>query len=111
MFFSTLFVTISVATLQACGLSIPRDGGRLYDVPTISCTPLDGFPRPLIIQSTAVAERNGLSTLPGQGVPVALVDDTLTQAYTSGMFTFQTCSSTFMNLTTTSDGTTNVYYG
>ncbi|PVF96993.1 hypothetical protein CPB86DRAFT_874435 [Serendipita vermifera] len=111
MLFSTLFVSISLATLQACGLSIPRDGGRLYDVGVISCTPLDGFPRPLLIKSTTSTEQDGQSTVPGQGVPVALVDNVLTQSYSAGSFTFQNCTSTFMNLTPSTDGTKSVYYG
>jgi hypothetical protein len=111
MTLSTRLFVLSAVALQAFALVVPRGDYSADIVPTIECTPADGFPRPMVIKSTPVAEQQGKPALDAQGVPVALSGNVLTESVESGTFIFQTCSSTFMNLSPSTEEGKVVSYG
>ncbi|PVF96996.1 hypothetical protein CPB86DRAFT_874438 [Serendipita vermifera] len=105
MLFSPRLIFI-LAILQVHGSSLPHDNGQA-DTVSITCESLDDIPlRPMILKGIPDAQN---PVLPAKGVPVALFDHLLRASDTTGTFKFRPCKSTFMNLTSSLDG--SVKYG
>ncbi|PVF96992.1 hypothetical protein CPB86DRAFT_815845 [Serendipita vermifera] len=111
MTLSTRLFILSAVALQAFGLVVPRGDFQADIVPTISCSPADGFPRPMVIKSTTVAEQQGKPVLDAEGVKVAIRGNVLAESFQSGSFIFQTCESTFMNLSPSTEDGKFISYG
>jgi hypothetical protein len=100
----SLFCSIVLGGLVTAGSvsHIARQG-------TVACIPVSGMNGTLVITSFPGAP----TTLPANGVPLAIVNNNLQQDNDSlhQQFVFESCTSNYMGLYNTIEGSLSIYYG
>ena len=99
-----LFCSIALVGLVTAGSvsHVARQGN-------VTCIPVKGVSGTLVITSFQGAP----STLPASGVPLAIVNGTLQQDGNNlnQQFVFESCTSSYMGLYNTIEGSFDIYYG